>query len=326
MSKATSFSLLGRTVTLNDLELLSTLGVGTFGRVRLCRVRGNDQVYALKIIKKSVVLRLKQVDHIKDEKKVLSLLDSDFFPHLYASFQSSSSLFLLVKYVLGGELFKRIRAEQRFPNDVALFYATEVVVAFEALHRQNIAYRDLKPENILIDRTGHIKIVDFGFAKIVQDKTFTLCGTPEYLAPETIEHRGHDTNVDWWALGILVYEMLVGHPPFYDDNPYTLYQKIVACDLQIPDYMHRHAAGLIRELLTPDVTRRLGSHNDAEAVKAHRWFRGVDFDMVTQREIPAPWVPEAVREDDVSNFDSYPDSGPAEAPRVPVGEDPFANF
>lgn len=326
MSQNPRFRLLGRDVTLSDLELLSTLGVGTFGRVRLCRLRGDTQVFALKILKKSVILRLKQVDHIKDEKKVLELLNSPCFPRLHASFQSSTCLYLLVEYVLGGELFKRLRSAQTFPNDVALFYATEVVVAFETLHRQSIAFRDLKPENILIDRYGHIKLVDFGFAKVVRDKTFTLCGTPEYLAPETIEHRGHDVNVDWWALGILVFEMLVGHPPFFDDNPYMLYQKIVACELRIPETVHRHAASFISALVVPDVKQRLGYRGDAEAVKGHRWFRGVDFDLVAQRDIPAPWMPEVESEDDVSNFDQYPDSSPPEQPRLPAGADPFANF
>ena len=176
-----------------------------------------------------------------------------------------------------------------------------------------------------------MKLVDFGFAKIITEKSFTLCGTPEYLAPETIEHRGHGVTVDWWALGILVHEMLIGNPPFFDDNPYNLYQKILKCQFTLPDFLHRHASSVIRALLNPDPSQRLGSRvtatqGDADALKAEKWFRGVDFDMVESREIPAPWVPEIDREDDVSNYDEYPDSGPPELPRLPSSGDPFLDF
>lgn len=251
----------GRRITLRDLELLTTVGVGTFGRVRLCRLKGDtvDRVFALKIMKKSVILRLKQVTHVKSEKAVLESVNSPFIPRLYMSFQTPCCLYFLTEYVPGGELFKRLRMEGQFPNDVALFYTTEVVCAFSYLHSKSIAYRDLKPENLLIDREGHLKLVDFGFAKVVTDRSFTLCGTPEYLAPESITHKGHDQGVDWWALGILVYEMLVGNPPFFDDNPYNLYQLILQCDFDVPPHVHPHAKSFIQQCLTVDRIRRLGA-------------------------------------------------------------------
>lgn len=130
---------------------------------------------------------------------------------------------MLLDYACGGELFSLLRREGRFANDVALFFGAEIVLAFEYLHSMDIAYRDLKPENLLVDKDGHVKITDFGFAKTVKDKTYTLCGTPEYLAPEIIESKGHNMFVDWWALGILIFEMLAGYPPFYDDNPMGIY-------------------------------------------------------------------------------------------------------
>ena len=260
MSDNPTFLLQGTLIHLSDLELLTTLGVGTFGRVHLCRLHSDIQgeVFALKVMKKTVVLRLKQVEHVSNEKSILQLINSPFVPRLYACFQSSCCLYLLSEFVVGGELFKRLRSEGAFPNDVALFYVTEIVCAFTYLHSNSIAYRDLKPENVLIDSEGHLKLVDFGFAKVIPDKTYTLCGTPEYLAPESIEHQGHNHSVDWWALGIFIYEMLAGSPPFYDDNPYSLYQKILQCHYDIPGHFLQEAADLITQLLDTNRFTRLG--------------------------------------------------------------------
>ncbi len=253
--------LAGRQLSLSDLELLTTVGVGTFGRVRLAKLRGDDSghVFALKIMKKSVIIRLKQVAHVKSEKATLETLNFPFIPRLYTSFQTPCCLYFLTEYIPGGELFKRLRMEGQFPNDVGLFYAAEVVCTFAYMHSKSIAYRDLKPENILLDRDGHLKLVDFGFAKVITDRSFTLCGTPEYLAPETISHKGHDQGVDWWALGILVYEMLVGNPPFFHDNPYNLYQLILQGDFSVPAHVHPHAKSFITQCLTADRLRRLGT-------------------------------------------------------------------
>ena len=148
---------------------------------------------------------------------------------------------MLLDYACGGELFTLLRREGRFSNDVGLFFAVEIILAFEYLHSSNIAYRDLKPENLLIDRDGHVKITDFGFAKEVPDRTFTLCGTPEYLAPEIIQSKGHNKCVDWWALGVLIFEMLAGYPPFYDDNPIGIYQKIMDGYYEFPPHVEPQA-------------------------------------------------------------------------------------
>ena len=211
---------------LNDFHILSTLGTGTFGRVRLVKHRSDNQEQdplALKRLKKSAIIKLKQIDHVKSEKNVLSIIDHPFIVNLKGYFQTPSHIYMLLDYACGGELFTLLRREGRFANDVALFFASEILLAFDYLHGMDIAYRDLKPENLLIDKEGHVKITDFGFAKVVKDKTYTLCGTPEYLAPEIIQSKGHNKNVDWWALGVLVFEMLAGYPPFYDDNPMGIY-------------------------------------------------------------------------------------------------------
>ena len=169
------------------------------------------------------------------------------------------------EYVQGGEMFRLLSTEHLFPNDVALFYTTEIILAIEYLHEQKIAYRDLKLENLLIAADGHLKISDFGFAKKVIDRTFTLCGTPDYLAPEIIMSVGHNQGVDWWALGILLYEMLTGYPPFYDPNPYEVYKKIMNGYFEFPPQISINARKLISQLLMADITKRLGCMSNGSA-------------------------------------------------------------
>lgn len=195
---------------------------------------------------------------MKSEKKVLSIIEHPFIVNLKGTFQTPSHVYMLLDYACGGELFTLLRREGRFANDVALFFASEIALAFEYLHNMDIAYRDLKPENLLIDKQGHVKITDFGFAKVVPEKTYTLCGTPEYLAPEIIQSKGHNKNVDWWALGVLVFEMLAGYPPFYDDNPLGIYHKIMDGYYEFPPHIEPKARDLVKSFLCADTTTRLG--------------------------------------------------------------------
>ena len=206
-------------LNLGKFVLKATLGTGSFGRVRLVQYKENNEFYALKMLKKSEVIYLKQVDHIKTEKKILEEIAHPNIVNLFGSFMDDKFLYLLMEYVIGGEFFTHLRKAGRFPNDTAKFYAAQVSLAFEYLHNCTIIYRDLKPENLLLDSDGHCKVTDFGFAKKVEYRTWTLCGTPEYLAPEIILSKGHGKSVDWWATGILCYEMLAGYPPFYDEDP-----------------------------------------------------------------------------------------------------------
>lgn len=198
----------------------------------------------------------------------------------------------------------------RFSPDVAKFYTCQIVLALEYLHSLGIVFRDLKPENILIGKDGYAKVTDFGFAKVLSgDRTYTFCGTPEYLAPEIIQSKGHDTSVDWWALGILVYEMLAGYPPFSDENPFGIYQKILSGKVIFPEHVPAAARDFVRKLLKADWTRRLGCQRGGAAdVKRHRWFEELDWGTVLARVIPAPWLPPIAAEDDTRNFDEYPDS------------------
>ncbi|KAJ1974958.1 cAMP-dependent protein kinase catalytic subunit [Dimargaris xerosporica] len=310
---------------LDDYETLVTLGTGTFGRVYLCRRRNTDEYYAMKILRKAEVVKLKQVEHINSERTILSQVEFPFIVHLYNTFQDQTSLFMLQEYVVGGELFTHLRKAGRFPNDVTRFYAAEIVLAIEYLHNKDIIYRDLKPENLLLSTEGHIKITDFGFSKKVEDRTWTLCGTPEYLAPEIIQSKGHGKAVDWWALGILIFEMLAGYPPFFDDNPFGIYEKILAGRIAFPSHFDPAAKDLIRRLLTADRTKRLGNLKDGPAdIKRHRWFQAVEWDALLACKVNAPIVPSYRHLGDTSNFDRYPEA-PQDSNPEP-GVDPFRHL
>ena len=203
--------------------------------------------------------------------KLFQEISHPFLVELAWKSKDRSFLYMLFPYICGGELFSYLRSAGRFNNNATLFYAAEIVSALDYLHSLDVVYRDLKPENLLIDRDGHLKIIDFGFAKRVTDRTWTLCGTPEYLAPEIIQSKGHNKAVDWWALGILIYEMLAGYPPFFDDNPFGIYEKILSGKIEWPRHIDQIAKDLIKKLLVQDRTKRLGNlKNGSDDVKRHR--------------------------------------------------------
>lgn len=283
-----------------DFELIKTLGTGTFARVWLVRLKDakagdENKVFALKILRKVDVIRLKQVEHVRNERNVLAkVAGHPFITTMVASFQSLDSLYMVLDYCPGGEVFSYLRRARRFNEPTSQFYAAEIVLILEFLHeREGVAYRDLKPENILIDAEGHLKLVDFGFAKKVENReTYTLCGTPEYLAPEVIRNTGHGTAVDWWAFGILVYEFLVGQPPFWDQNPMKIYEQIVEGRVRFPSAMSPTARDLISGLCTVDTSKRLGNvAGGAQRVKQHEWFKNIDWQKLYNREVQGPIVP-----------------------------------
>ena len=198
-------------------------------------------------------------------------INHPFLVDLTWSSKDKSFLYMLFPYVSGGELFSYLRSAGRFNSSTTFFYSAEIVSALDYLHSLSVVYRDLKPENLLLDRDGHLKITDFGFAKRISDRTWTLCGTPEYLAPEIIQSKGHNRAVDWWALGILIYEMLAGYPPFFDDNPFGIYEKILSGKIEWPRHIDPVAKDLIKKFLVQDRTKRLGNmKNGTEDVKRHR--------------------------------------------------------
>jgi serine/threonine protein kinase len=331
--------------SLNDFILLRTLGTGTFGRVRLAKYIGGSGVekfFAMKIMKKVEVVRLKQERHVLAERWLLSRLNFPFIVRMFGAYQDEKNLYLLLEYIIGGELYSYLRKAGRFPIGVARFYASEILLAIEYLHSFDIAYRDLKPENLLLDAKGHIKLSDFGFAKVVPERTWTLCGTPEYLAPEIIANRGHGKSVDWWALGILIYEMIAGHPPFYDHTPFGTYEKILAGNLEFDaTKFDAISIDLIRRLLVADPALRLGNlRGGAQDIRSHPWFAGVDWNGLYRKSIQPPIHPRVSHPGDTNNFEIYEEeqvqtvpsssssisSEPTGQSRRPSKLDPFAEI
>jgi len=269
---------------------MQVTGTGTFGNVLLVQHKSpqphSSPFFAMKVLRKTRISMLRQIEHVKAERYILARVRHPFVVDLFATFQDGLNIYMLMSYVPGGELFTHLRRAQRFTPDVTRFYLSTIVLALRYLHSFNIVYRDLKPENLLLDSRGYLRLTDFGFAKVVDDRTWTLCGTPEYLAPEVIQSDGHGKAADWWACGVLCYEMLVGYPPFFDETPYGIYEKILVGEVYWPRTLDRLSKDLIRGFLNPDRSRRLGNvNNGVRDVLQHPWFGGVDWEALERREI-----------------------------------------
>lgn len=309
----------GKAWSVYDFDLRATVGCGTFGRVRMVKFRGGQDrtPMALKIMKKSEIMRLKQVEHVKAEAAIMNMIEHPFIINFLTTFQDDRRLFILMEFANGGELFTHLRQEGRLSNEEARFLSGEMILAFECIHAFHVVYRDLKPENVVIDVEGHLKLTDFGFAKVVEDRTFTLCGTPEYLAPEIIQSKGHGRGVDWWALGVLIFEMIAGYPPFYDESPFGIYQKVLAGRVDFPRHFDVKAKDIVRRLLVHDRAKRYGCTKlGAEELKKHKWFKGMDWEALLNRRIEPFFIPPVKSADDTSLFDRYPESTEGSAPAI----------
>ncbi|KAI0821152.1 kinase-like domain-containing protein [Irpex lacteus] len=301
---------------LSDFIIHRTLGTGSFGRVHLVRSKHNLRFYAIKVLSKEKIVRMKQVSHTKNEQAMLQAVTHPFIINLWGAFQDCTNLYMVMDFVPGGELFTLLRRSNRFPDPVAKFYAAEVALALNYLHSLDIIYRDLKPENILLNYDGHIKIADFGFAKYCNTNAWTLCGTPDYLAPEIIRNERYNKSVDWYALGVLIFEMLSGLPPFHEPNGghVVLYEKITLgpkC-IRWPGQFHPNATDLILKFMEHDPTKRYGNlRHGAGDVFAHPWFREVDWEKLRNREITAPYLPKINGAGDASAFEAYPEDNVA---------------
>jgi serine/threonine protein kinase len=274
--------------------------------VKLVEHLPSKNKYALKAMRKRQLIALKQVEHVMNEKALLGLCNHPFLINLAGSFEDSIELYMLLELALGGELFSLLRDMGRFDEPTTRFYGACVMSAFVHLHDHGIVYRDLKPENLLLDAQGYIKMCDFGFAKIIEDRTFTLCGTPEYLAPEIISNVGHTLAVDWWALGILIFEMLTGDPPFVADDPMELYQQILRGNFMYPSIVGKSAKDLVTKLLVSNPAMRLGivkkGHRD---LYAHLFWKLIDLTQLVKKtgKPSPPHVPRIRHDTDMSNFD-----------------------
>jgi CRP-like cAMP-binding protein/tRNA A-37 threonylcarbamoyl transferase component Bud32 len=303
---------LNKSIRYKDLVKFRILGVGTFGKVWLVSHKRTGTPYALKQLNKREIIGHHQVEGVIREKNIMASIEHPFVVNLVATFQDDRHLYMLIELVQGGELFSVIHTETRdgIPNGNSRFYAACILESLSHLHYRGICYRDLKPENILIDGKGYCVLVDLGFAKVVSDKTYTLCGTPEYLAPEIILSKGHDKGVDYWAFGVLIYEMLVGRSPFYSygTDQVSLFKRIVQVKYSFPPggMVSEPAQDLIQRLVVRRQANRFGclARGDMD-IRDHYWFNVIDVDKLLLKHIPAPWVPRIKDPLDASHFDSY---------------------
>jgi serine/threonine protein kinase len=311
---------------MQDFKQVVTLGTGSFGRVVLCKHIHSGEYYAIKMLRKHQVVKLKQVQHILNEKDILCAVEHPFVVSLKGYFKDDCYVYFAMEYVVGGEFFTHLRTKRRFGGKTCRFYTAQIVLALSYLHNQSIIYRDMKPENLLLDARGYLKITDFGFAKRCATRTWTLCGTPEYIAPEILVHKGHGKAVDWWALGILIFEMLNGTPPFMDKSPMVIYEKILEGKIDYPQHFSESAVSLISGLLQQDPAKRLGSLPEgSEDVRNHPYFKDtVWMDLLLLKTKP-PWIPSIRNPGDHKHFRPYANDTEKAVP-VNVQPDPFAKF
>ncbi|GKU04764.1 agc akt protein kinase [Fusarium langsethiae] len=290
---------------IEDFELLKLVGKGSFGKVMQVRKKDTNRIYALKTIRKAHIISRSEVAHTLAERSVLAQINNPFIVPLKFSFQSPEKLYFVLAFVNGGELFHHLQKEHRFDVNRSRFYTAELLCALECLHGFSVIYRDLKPENILLDYQGHIALCDFGLCKLDmkdEDRTNTFCGTPEYLAPELLMGQGYNKTVDWWTLGVLLYEMLTGLPPFYDENTNEMYRKILSEPLHFSDVVPPAAKDLLTKLLNRNPEERLGANGSAE-IKAHPFFHAIDWRKLLQRKYEPTFKPSVADALDTTNFD-----------------------
>jgi len=313
----------------DDFDVHYTVGFPTFGRVRLAKRKDNPdgEPCALKIISKQQVADAKHVDRIMNEKMIWEKLQFPFISTLHYTFQDDKRLFLVSDCCSGGEVITQIVLRANgLPDEQALMYVAEISFAILYLHSMDIMFRNIRPENILITRLGHIKLADFGVAKILtnNEHTWTICGTPQYLCPEMVTNSGHGMPADSWALGICTYEMCVGIPPINHENLMRLYEAIAHPRTKIayPKNMKRHPKDFIKKLLQYNASRRIGSSSD---IHNHKWFKDLDWQRLYNGEITPPYVPEIADEMDANLFDVYPESNETKG-KAMKGDPLFKSF
>lgn len=295
-----------------DFEVLRLIGRGTFGQVFQVRKKDTRRVYAMKVLSKKTIVQKKEIAHTIGERNILVRTSSpssgaNFLVSLKFSFQTATDLYLVTDYMSGGELFWHLQREGRFSEPRAKFYIAELIVALEHLHHNDIVYRDLKPENILLDTQGHVALCDFGLSKanLSGGTTNTFCGTTEYLAPEVLlDDKGYTKMVDFWSLGVLIFEMCCGWSPFYAEDNQQMYKNIAFGKVRFPkDALSPEGRDFVKGLLNRNPKHRLGATNDAAELKAHPFFKDVDWDKLVRREVAPPYKPQVTSEEDTSNFD-----------------------
>uniref|UniRef100_A0A672JMX9 Protein kinase C n=1 Tax=Salarias fasciatus TaxID=181472 RepID=A0A672JMX9_SALFA len=291
-------------VNVDNFIFHKVLGKGSFGKVLLAELKGRGEYFAVKALKKDVVLMDDDVECTMIEKRVLALAwENPFLTHLYSTFQTKEHLFFVMEYLNGGDLMFHIQEKGRFELYRASFYSAEIICGLQFLHSKGIIYRDLKLDNVMLDHEGHIKIADFGMCKenvFGENRATTFCGTPDYIAPEILLGQKYSFSVDWWSFGVLLYEMLIGQSPFHGDNEDDLFESIRMETPHYPRWINKEAKDLLERLFERDPSRRLGVVGN---IRLHPFFRVFHWQALEMREVEPPFKPKVVSPNDCSNFD-----------------------
>ncbi|OWM81613.1 serine/threonine-protein kinase AtPK2/AtPK19-like [Punica granatum] len=321
-----------QSVGIEDFEVLKVVGQGAFGKVYQVRKKGTSEIYAMKVMRKDKIMEKNHAEYMKAERDILTKIDHPFIVQLRYSFQTKYRLYLVLDFINGGHLFFQLYHHGLFREDLARVYAAEIISAVSHLHANGIMHRDLKPENIILDADGHVVLTDFGLAKEFEEhaRSNSMCGTVEYMSPEIVLGKGHDKSADWWSVGVLLFEMLTGKPPFIGGNREKIQQKIVKDKIKLPSFLSSEAHSLLKGLLQKEASRRLGSGpTGSEDVKRHKWFKVINWKKLEAREINPSFRPEVAGTQCIANFEKkwtempIVDS-PAASPTT--GVNPFSGF
>ncbi|EDV23908.1 uncharacterized protein TRIADDRAFT_57608 [Trichoplax adhaerens] len=321
-------------VSLEDFNLFKVIGRGSYAKVLMVQYKKTKAIYAMKVIKKEIINDEEDIDWVQTEKHVFEIASNHpFLVGLHSCFQTNSRLFFIIEFVNGGDLMYHMQRQRRLPEDHARFYAGEICLGLHFLHARGIIYRDLKLDNVLLDSTGHIKLTDYGMCKEglgPGDTTGTFCGTPNYIAPEILRGQDYSYSVDWWALGVLMFEMLAGRSPFdVAGNPDAeqsnsedyLFQVILEKTIRIPRSLSVKAASVLKGFLNKAHEERLGCHPETgfTDIQSHVFFRQIDWEELEARQIPPPYIPQVENFQDLSHFDPQFTSEPTDF----TPDDPF---
>lgn len=288
---------------INQFTFIKVIGKGTFGKVILAKNKEDGELYALKCVKKDYIIRTKNLENLKNEKKLLEKVNCPFIIRLHFTFQNKEKIFFAFSYCNGGELFFHLSKNRRFKEEHVKIYAAEIYIALKYLHEKNIIYRDLKPENIILDKNGHIKLIDFGLAKggvSPNNLTASICGTNEYIPPEVIMGAKYCYNFDWWGFGVIIYELLYGYPPFVDQSKSSLFKKIKETE---PNYEAQKISDEAKDLMKQLLKKNLKDRIKPEDIPKHPWFNELDFEEVKKMKIKAPFLPKVKNDEDLTNID-----------------------
>lgn len=319
-------------VGLEDFEVLKVVGQGAFAKVYQVRRIGTLEIYAMKVMRKDKIMEKNHAEYMKSERNILTKVDHPFIVQLRYSFQTKYRLYLVLDFVNGGHLFFQLYRQGLFREDLARIYTAEIVSAVSHLHANGIMHRDLKPENILLDADGHVMLTDFGLAKQFDENTRSnsMCGTLEYMSPEIVLGKGHDKAADWWSVGILLFEMLTGQPPFTGGNRQKIQQKIIKDKIKLPAFLSSEAHSLLKGLLQKEASKRLGSGpGGSKEIKSHKWFKMINWKKLEARETRPSFLPEVAGKHCVANFEECWTNmplldSPVASPKF--NENPFKGF